>query len=42
VIEYPIFLRRLSQRWAGEETETKFGTRVAYGVRMMPEHRIRA
>jgi len=39
--EYAIFLRGASSV-VGAVNETKFGTKVAYGVRMMPESRIRA
>jgi len=38
VIEYAMFLHGLVQT----ATETKFGKKVAYGLRMMLEHRVRA
>jgi len=40
VIEYAIFLNGLAQQWKPQKT--KFGTKVAYGMRMMPKLRIHA
>jgi len=41
MIEYTIFLHGVSSAIEAAK-ETKFGTMVAYGMRMMPELRIHA